>query len=258
MKNFKINYIKLYKQHMKRNHVFIYGIIFLGIIYAYTMFCFLMLSYLSIIEFTGEPNTLGTFLFAIVYILLFQFVIPFVYGYLNANRLKFPGIGQYLSRKLIEEHFSKETFTAVILQNKNFLESKNWFVFDGVYIPKNLVATIHIYISGRRPTRIYYDILLSTGAVIEAMEIELGKYSSKYKKEFITEYITDYYMKHGYKKEFGDIVNMNDTIKIDLDHYNFESIVNDYQKKLNEAPIREEELWRRIEGTNRDYIYSSS
>lgn len=233
---------------MKRNHVFIYGIIFYGFIFAYSMFCFLMLSYLSVIEFTGEPNTLGTFLFAIVYILLFQFIIPFVYGYLNADRLRFPGIGQYLTGNLLEEHLSKETFTTVISQKKNFLESKNWFVFDGVYIPKKTVVAIHINKIGIKTNRIYYDILLSTGAVIKQMYIELGKYSSKYKKEFITEYITDYYMKHGYKREFGYIVNMNDTIKKDSYYYNFNTIVNDYQTRLNKAPIREEELWRWIEG----------
>lgn len=246
MKDLKTNYIKLYKQHMERKHAFINVIIFLGILNSYTMFCFLMLSYVSFIEFTGEPNTLGVFLFSIVYILLFQFIIPFVYGYLNADRLKFPGIGQYLSRKLIEEHLSKEIFTAVIPQNKKLLESKNWFVFDGVYIPKNLVATINIYIGRTRPTVIYYDILLSTGAVIEKMEIELGENCSKFKKELITEYITDYYLKRGYKKEYGYIVN--DTIKINWRHTDFEYIVNDYLKKLNEAPIQEDELWRRIEG----------
>lgn len=249
--NMKIKYRKLYNQHMRRNHPFLYFIIYILKITAYCTFVLFILSLCSLIEFKEESDALGCFLFSTIYISLFQFIIPFVWGFLFADKLRFPGIGKYLSKKLIVEHIEKEKFFQVIAIDKDFFESENWFVFDGIYIPKNLVVYIHVNRIGGsgRIKRVYYDILLSTGAVIKKLYVELSANSSKYRKEFITEYITNYYVNRGYKGDLCNIYKVDGIYEryANSYHANLKEFTNICEENIGRMEINEEDLWGMIE-----------
>ncbi len=136
------------------------------------------------------------------YVLITVFIIPTINGLIKWKKYLFPGTYKCITGERAIEILKTESFRnpiPVLEERKkkySFLESENYFYFDGQLIPKNEIEEFKFdYHSSLKSYERYYTykITLKNGSIIKNVYRELVASASKYKDNPVTDYLRNYF-----------------------------------------------------------------
>lgn len=140
------------------------------------------------------------------YILIIEVIIPVICGLKKWKKYVFPGTYMTITNKKAEEILGTEKFINRIpvleerKEKQDFLESDNYFWFNGQLVPKNEIQEFEFDYHKKGVNKFHFNILLKNGFLIKEICYEVADSSSKYKDNPVTDYLIDYLLKSGYEK----------------------------------------------------------
>lgn len=153
-------------------------------------------------SFKSSEDALEMFSTGAWYVLITVFIVPTINGLAKWKKYLFPGTYKSITGENAIEILKTEKFRnpiPVLEERKkkySFLESENYFYFDGQLIPKKEIEKFKFdyHSSLKRHERYYtYKIILKNGSVIKNVYRELAAVASKYKDNPVTDYLKNYF-----------------------------------------------------------------
>lgn len=206
MKLSLITKIRLFRVNLRREHVIIYSFVYY--VYLIGAIFLLIISsgyFFGIADFATPEDAYEMFSYGAWYIIIVEIIIPVICGLKKWKKYLFPGTYKTITNKMAKEILRIEEFKKIIPDSDKrkdkqfFLESDNYFCFNGQLIPKNEIEEFD-YNSYESKEEIELNFLLKNGSFVKNVYRETDAKFSIYKNNPVTDYLLDYFEKSGYKK----------------------------------------------------------
>ncbi|MBQ3514334.1 MAG: hypothetical protein IJA32_11165 [Lachnospiraceae bacterium] len=196
--------LKLFHINFRRTHEIIYTFLYRIYMIVAIMLTLIGAGYFyGLADFKNPEDAFEMFSFGVGYIFITIFIIPITSGLMKWRKYLFPGTYKTITEEMTKEILKTEEFKNYIpiLEEREkkhrFLESKNYFYFNGQLIPKKEIEEFKFeYHSGLKSYERYYifNIVLKNGSFVKNIYRELAASASKYKDNPITDYLKNFFL----------------------------------------------------------------
>lgn len=187
--------IKLFHTNFRRTHENIYGFIYrIYMVLAIAMFLLSLGYFNGTVSFATPEDAYEMFSFSTWYFLITIFILPTILGLTKWKKYLLPGTYKTTTKEMAKEILKTEEFRNPIPildereKKHRFLESANYFWFEGQLIPKSEIDKIDFEYS-MTSKRYTFNIIFKNGSRIKNIYGELAASASKYKDNPITDYL---------------------------------------------------------------------